>query len=191
MNQENIGPKESSSGNTIISKGTFLYKLYINDVLCNVFADGEGGTYSEADYVENKPVTVYIKKISDNVVQIGGQHITEYLIEDGWEPYYGTIPDRTLSEFEYFVLEDNVLTIKTDEKRKKEDLANKMKEYLNQTDFKMTVDYFQTLTESQQIELTQKRAEARQIVREYYDSIQVETIAPTITNITEVTPNDV
>lgn len=42
---------------------------------------------------------------------------------------------------------------------------NKYKQYLDSTDFKMTVDYYTTLTEVEQIELTQKRLEAREFIR--------------------------
>ena len=39
------------------------------------------------------------------------------------------------------------------------------KAYLSSTDFKMTVDYYATLTAEEQAELTEKRAEAREYVR--------------------------
>jgi len=38
------------------------------------------------------------------------------------------------------------------------------KEYLASTDFKMTVDYYATLTKKEQTELTKKRAEARSLL---------------------------
>ena len=38
------------------------------------------------------------------------------------------------------------------------------KAYLASTDFKMTVDYFATLTEAEQVELTRLRAEAREFI---------------------------
>ena len=40
------------------------------------------------------------------------------------------------------------------------------KAYLASTDFKMTVDYYSTMTPEQQEELTRKRAEARSFLRE-------------------------
>lgn len=57
--------------------------------------------------------------------------------------------------------------------RSKEELdkeinAQKVQEarnYLTKTDFKMTVDYYATLTEVEQLELTTKRAEAREFIR--------------------------
>ena len=42
---------------------------------------------------------------------------------------------------------------------------NKCKAYLLSTDYKMTVDYFATLIEAEQVELTTKRAEAREFIR--------------------------
>lgn len=44
-------------------------------------------------------------------------------------------------------------------------LVNEAKNYLASTDYKMTVDYFATLTVDEQNELTTKRAEAREYVR--------------------------
>ena len=40
------------------------------------------------------------------------------------------------------------------------------KAYLSSTDFKMTIDYFATLTETEQTVLTAKRAEARAFLKE-------------------------
>ena len=42
---------------------------------------------------------------------------------------------------------------------------NEAKAYLANTDYKMTVDYFATLTEAEQVQLTQLRAEAREFIR--------------------------
>lgn len=39
------------------------------------------------------------------------------------------------------------------------------KAYLASTDYKMTVDYFATLTEAEQVQLTQLRAETREFIR--------------------------
>lgn len=39
------------------------------------------------------------------------------------------------------------------------------KQYLASTDFKMTVDYYATLTEAEQLDLTSKRVEAREFTR--------------------------
>ena len=39
------------------------------------------------------------------------------------------------------------------------------KNYLVETDYKMTVDYYETLKEEEQKELTQTRAEAREFIR--------------------------
>ena len=56
----------------------------------------------------------------------------------------------------------------TEEEIVAEELTHKINEakfYLANTDYKMTVDYFATLSEAEQIELTAKRAEAREFVR--------------------------
>ena len=42
---------------------------------------------------------------------------------------------------------------------------NEAKQYLSSTDYKMTVDYFATLTKEEQDEVTLKRAEAREFIR--------------------------
>ena len=50
-----------------------------------------------------------------------------------------------------------------------QEIANKVQEckaYLLSTDYKMTVDYFATLSEEVQNELTAKRAEAREYIRD-------------------------
>ena len=57
---------------------------------------------------------------------------------------------------------------RTDEEIAKEELEAKLNEaktYLQSTDYKMTVDYFATLTESEQSELTKLRADAREFIR--------------------------
>lgn len=56
----------------------------------------------------------------------------------------------------------------TEEELAQQELEAKIAEakaYLASTDFKMTVDYYATLTVEQQEELTVKRAEAREYVR--------------------------
>ena len=63
-------------------------------------------------------------------------------------------------------------SIKTAEELEAERVANELakqvqekKKYLAETDFKMTVDYFATLIEEEQVELTSLRAEAREFIR--------------------------
>ena len=50
-------------------------------------------------------------------------------------------------------------------KQELETKINEAKAYLLSTDYKMTVDYFATLTESEQLELTKLRADARELIR--------------------------
>ena len=76
-----------------------------------------------------------------------------------------------LNEFEY--VEKIVPTIEdkkplTAEEIIEQELQTKIQEakaYLASTDYKMTVDYFATLTEAEQVQLTQLRAEARTFIR--------------------------
>ena len=63
-------------------------------------------------------------------------------------------------------------SIKTAEELEAERVARELakqvqekKKYLSETDYKMTVDYFTTLTEEEQVELTSLRAEAREFIR--------------------------
>lgn len=63
-----------------------------------------------------------------------------------------------------FIVKD----FRTDEEIEKQELDKKISEakaYLSSTDFKMTVDYFATLTDEEKAELTQLRAEAREFIR--------------------------
>lgn len=53
---------------------------------------------------------------------------------------------------------------RTDEEIIKENVFRK-KYYLTNTDYKMTIDYFATLTKEEQEELTKLRAEAREYIR--------------------------
>ena len=48
----------------------------------------------------------------------------------------------------------------------KEQKISEAKAYLERTDFKMTIDYYATLTADAQAELTAKRAEARAFLKE-------------------------
>ena len=57
---------------------------------------------------------------------------------------------------------------RTEEEIAKQELQSKINEakaYLASTDYKMTVDYFATLTEAEQVQLAQLRAEARTFIR--------------------------
>lgn len=75
------------------------------------------------------------------------------------------------NKFEY--VEKIVPTIEDEkplaaEKIVEQELQTKIQEakaYLASTDYKMTVDYFATLTEAEQVQLTQLRAEARTFIR--------------------------
>lgn len=75
----------------------------------------------------------------------------------------------SLDEYEYIVDEcESKFVYPTEEEIAKEELQNKIQEakmYLSSTDYKMTVDYFATLSKEIQDELILKRNEAREFIR--------------------------
>jgi len=90
-------------------------------------------------------------KIKNNKLQVGYGNI----IPDGFNEYKtGEEPkdfiEAQLKEIEYEILQNKI---------------NEAKQYLASTDYKMTVDYFATLTKEIQDELILKRNEAREFIR--------------------------
>ena len=75
----------------------------------------------------------------------------------------------SLDEYEELIAEcESKFIAPTEEEIQAEEIAMKVQEYksyLASTDYKMTIDYFATLTVDMQNELTTKRAEAREYVR--------------------------
>lgn len=61
--------------------------------------------------------------------------------------------------------EDEIEIIEPNKEQILEQKIGEAKAYLASTDYKMTVDYFATLTEAEQVEITAKRAEAREFIR--------------------------
>lgn len=80
--------------------------------------------------------------------------------EDGSQDYL--IGDKVLMTAEE--VEAHINPPKTEAQLLAEKVAES-KAYLASTDFKMTVDYYATLTEQEQADLTYNRAEAREYVR--------------------------
>ena len=81
--------------------------------------------------------------------------------------------NTSLKEFEPLIkqCQDNFI-YPTDEEIAKEELQHKINEalaYLSSTDYKMTVDYFGSLSKEIQDELILKRAEAREFIRGFDD----------------------
>ena len=74
-----------------------------------------------------------------------------------------------LDEYEDMIVKaEQAYTPPTQEEVDREVVMQKVQEYkayLAATDFKMTVDYYSTLTEAEQLELTAKRKEAREFIR--------------------------
>ena len=75
----------------------------------------------------------------------------------------------SLDEYEGLIVKaEQAYTPPTQEEIDREVVIQKVQEYkvyLSATDFKMTVDYYATLTEVEQLELTAKRQEAREFIR--------------------------
>ena len=76
--------------------------------------------------------------------------------------------NTSLKDFEPLIKQcENAFIYPADEEIAKEELNNKIQEakiYLASTDYKMTVDYFATLTKEIQDELILKRSEAREFI---------------------------
>lgn len=77
--------------------------------------------------------------------------------------------ETSLDEYEELIAEcESKFIAPTEEEIQAEIIKNQVaeaKNYLASTDYKMTIDYFATLTELEQNELIAKRAEAREFVR--------------------------
>ena len=77
--------------------------------------------------------------------------------------------NTSLKEYEPLIKQcEDSFIYPTDEEIIKEELKNKIAEakaYLSSTDYKMTVDYFATLSKEIQDELILKRSEAREFIR--------------------------
>ena len=77
--------------------------------------------------------------------------------------------ETSLDEFEILIKQaEDAFIMPTQEELDKEATEQKIQEYkayLASTDFKMTVDYYATLTTDEQTELTTKRAEARDYLK--------------------------
>lgn len=103
---------------------------------------------------------IYIKKISEDIVQLGGQVATDAMIEEGWFEYNGEIPQGN-----HFKLIDDQLVAYVPEKTEYEKYVD-YKNYLNVTDHKMFSDY--TPKEGEDlVAITNERAVARTYCREY------------------------
>lgn len=102
---------------------------------------------------------IYIKKIFEDIVQLGGQVATPQMIEDGWFEYEGPIP-----EGQNFKLIDGVIESYEPEIPPLEQIRI-YKEYLNNTDFKMLTGYVPK--EGEDLEaIKAKRDLAREYIRQ-------------------------
>jgi hypothetical protein len=109
-------------------------------------------------------MVVYLKYISEPIVQVGGTVATPEMISDGWFPYYGDVPvgdplaliDGKLVPFEERVggmLNDHII-------------ATAALKYLNDTDHKMLSDYEPYPNEDLEA-VKVNRSESRATVRAY------------------------
>lgn len=103
---------------------------------------------------------IYIKKISGDIVQLGGQVATDAMIEEGWFEYDGVIPEG--SDFKYT---DGQLVAFVPEKTEYQSYID-YKEYLDKTDHKMFIDYVPK--EGEDLEaIKTERGIAREYCRNY------------------------
>lgn len=109
----------------------------------------------------------YIRKISGDIVQLGGQVATDAMIEDGWFEYHGEIPQGN-----HFKLVDDVLVAFVPEKTENEKYTD-YKDYLNKTDHKMLSDY----SPKQGDDLDAIKAE-RAVAREYCREWEAKYMSP-------------
>lgn len=144
----------------------------------------DGTNWLEATWTEEITTQVPVEKETE----IEGEIVKETVLEDKvettqiWcESYSGHREhiamlrakalefETTLEEYEELIAEcESKFIYPSDEELAAEITANlvaEAKNYLASTDYKMTIDYFATLTEVEQNELTAKRAEAREFVR--------------------------
>lgn len=102
---------------------------------------------------------VYIKKLSDDRVQLGGMVATDQMKADGWFEYDGPIP-----EGDHFKFLKGVLINHAPEMSLVRQIETH-KEYLNNTDFKMLPDY--KPKEGEDIKLIKKKRDmSRKFIRD-------------------------
>jgi hypothetical protein len=103
---------------------------------------------------------IYIK-LNNKEVTLGGTVATEEMLAIGWVEYNGEIPNIERDDkFSKIVFVDGVLVLEVDAEAKLTSDIAEAKAYLESTDFKMTVDYDEDVTE-----VKLKRKEAREFIR--------------------------
>lgn len=87
------------------------------------------------------------------------------IFKEGFDTKFNILENK----FEYVeikpIIEDGIEICEPNKEQILEQKIGEAKAYLASTDYKMTVDYFATLTEAEQVQLTQLRAEARTFIR--------------------------
>lgn len=102
---------------------------------------------------------IYIKKINDIEYQLGGQVATDQMLDDGWTPYYGPIP-----EGQHFQLVEGILE-PYDPPVPVLEQVRLYKEYLTNTDYKMLPGYVPKEGEDLKA-VEEERNKAREYIRE-------------------------
>lgn len=138
----------------------------------------------EATWIEEIVTQIPVEKETE----VKGEIVKETILEDKvettqvWCESYSGHPEHiamlrakalefetSLDEYKELIAEcESKFIAPTDEEIQAEIIKNQVaeaKNYLASTDYKMTIDYFATLTELEQNELIAKRAEAREYVR--------------------------
>ena len=111
---------------------------------------------------------IYIRKINEDIVQLGGQVATEAMIQDGWFEYEGTVPQG-----DHFKLVDGELVAFVPEKSEEEKYFD-AKKYLSDTDHKMLPDY--TPKEGEDLEIIKINRETTRAIARAYEEIRSNVI---------------
>lgn len=150
----------------------WLEATWIEEITTQVEVDKEIQVETEVDG-EVVITTETVKELEDKVEtkvlwceSYSGHKEHIKMLEDRCAEYGTGLDDEQL----LLVMEvAEAFVYPSDEEIAAEELKHKLdeaKNYLASTDYKMTIDYFATLTESEQLDITTKRAEARKFIRD-------------------------
>lgn len=112
---------------------------------------------------------IYIKRIFEDVVQVGGETATEEMLQDGWFEYDGEIPQGT-----DFKLIDGVLVPYISNLSIQLQISE-YKDYLSKTDHKFYNDY--ELKDGETLKDIEEIRSKRKIARDYIRDNEIKPIA--------------